>query len=160
MKRIISTLLASIGLFGATSCGAQINIGHAKILVPAGWREINKDKERITLASLDDRQQVTISLWTFDHNPTFDDFKHVCEARLKAERTEAPDAQIQADEPFKNGETFGMFFSGKEVKAGRLFSGFVTQKDAEVITIYLESIGADSKVHFQSFETFVKGLKR
>ena len=82
-----------------------------------------------------------------------------CEHRLKAEKTEAPDASITADEPFVEAGKFVMFFSGNEKAIGRSFSGFLTQKDKVLITIYVESIGVDSKIHLQTFEGLVKGLK-
>jgi hypothetical protein len=150
----------SIGLISINSCEAQVKIGKAAIAAPSGWIKLTTEQEQITFASPDHRQQATISLMTFKAKPTFEEFKRICAHRLEAEKADAPSISLQPDEAFEDAETFGMFFSGKEPGSGRLFSGYITQKDAEIITIYVESIGVDSKRHFQSFQDFVKGLKR
>ncbi len=160
MKRLLSILIISIGLIGVSSCEAQVKIGNATITAPVGWRKLNTEQERITFASKDDRQQATISVMSFGAKPTFAEFKLICSHRLEAEKTDAPNISLTQDEPFEDAGTFGMFFSGKEPESGRLFSGYLTQKDREIVTIYVESIGVDSKRHFQSFQDFVKGLKR
>jgi hypothetical protein len=136
-----------------------VKIGNAEITVPTGWRKTVDDKERINILSPDERQQATISVMRFESGSTFEDFKRLCERRLKAEKTEAPEVSISADEPFVDTGTFGMFFSGDEKVTGRLFSGYLTRKDKELITIYVESIGVDSKRHLQAFEELVRGLK-
>ncbi len=141
------------------SCAAQVKMGNAEIPVPTGWKRIVDDRERINLLSPDERQQATISVMNFDSVSTFEDFKRACEHRLKAERTEASEVSITADEPFVDADKFGMYFSGTEKAMGRSFSGYLVQKDKQLITIYVESIGLDSKVHLQAFERFVKGLK-
>ena len=158
VKRLISILIATIAGTNL-SCEAQVKIGNAEIAVPTGWRKIIDDKERINALSPDERQQATISVMRFESSSTFEDFKRLCEHRVKAEKTEVPDVSISADEPFVDAGAFGMFFSGNERTASRLFSGYLTLKDKELITIYVESIGVDSKRHFQTFEKFVKGLK-
>lgn len=160
MNRLISTLMIGIGLIGVPRCEAQMKIGNAAITAPSGWRKLTTEQELIRFASTDDRQQATISLMSFGAKPTFADFKRICSHRLEAEKTDAPNISLQQDEPFEDAGTFGMFFSGKEPESGRLFSGYLTQKDSEIITIYVESVGVDSKKHFQSFQDFVKGLKR
>lgn len=158
MKRLITILIACIAGMNI-SCAAQAKIGNAEVPVPAGWQEVVDDKERINLISPDNRQQATISVMGFETSPSFEDFKRLCEIRLKAEKTEAPDISITANEPFDDGENFGMSFSGNEKAAGRLFSGYLVLKDKEQITIYVESIGVDSRRHLQTFEELVKGLK-
>lgn len=141
------------------SCSAQVRLGNAEIPVPAGWKKIVDDKDRINILSPDERQQATISIMRSESSSTFEAFRRICEHRLKAEKAEAPEVSITADEPFVDAGRFGMFFSGNEKEMGRLFSGYLTQKDKEVITLYVESIGVDSKKHSQTFEAFVKGLK-
>ncbi len=96
----------------------------------------------------------------FAVSPTFDDFKAICTARLDAERADAPTVSLNAEQPFEDAGIYGMFFSGKEGQSDRLFSGYISANGKEVITIYIESIGVDPKDHRQTFEAFVRGLKR
>src|SRR5258708_36583959 len=110
MKRLISILIASIS-FMNLGCAAQVKIGSAEIPVPTGWKKIVDDKERINLLSPDEHQQATISVMRFESSSTFEDFKRLCEHRLKAEKTDAPEFSISADKPFVDAGTFGMFFS-------------------------------------------------
>jgi hypothetical protein len=160
MNRLLSTLMACIGLIGVSSCEAQVKLGNTTITAPAGWRKTNREQEKINFTSTDERQQATISLMTFGAKPSFADFKRICSHRLEAEKAEAPSISLHQNEAFEDAGTFGMFFSGEEPESGRLFSGYLTQKDKEIITIYVESIGVDSKKHLQAFQDFVKGLKR
>lgn len=167
MKGFLTKLLLLIGLAGVSSCVAQDNLGKPEaqlgkgvILIPAGWTKRNDGNERINITSPDGQQQVTFSIMNFDISPTFADFKRICSDRLEAEKAQASDISITEDAPFEDAGTFGMFFSGKESSTNRLFSGYVTQKGLEVHTVYLESIGTDSKKHLAVFETFVNGFKR
>ena len=160
MSRLLSTLMICLGLVGISCCEAQVKIGNATIAAPDGWHKVNAEQERITFASKDDRQQTTISVMTFGAKQTFAEFKRICSLRLEAEKADARSISLTQDEPFEDSGTFGMFFSGKEPESGRLFSGYITQKDTEIVTIYVESIDVDSKRHFESFQDFVKGLKR
>jgi hypothetical protein len=158
MKRLILILTVSMALL-SLSCDAQVKLGNAEIKVPARWRTIVDDKERINILSADERQQATVSIQRFDSRATFEDFKRLCEIRQKAEKADVPDVLISAEEPFVDGGIFKMSYSGNEKAMGRLFSGYLTLKDKELITVYVESIGVDSKKHSQTFEEFVKGLK-
>jgi hypothetical protein len=160
MKRLLSTLMISVGLMSASSCEAQVKIGNAQISVPAGWHKSHSESERIHFNTEVERQQATISLMTFSGKPNFADFKRICSHRLEAEKADAPNISLMQEEPFEDAGTFGMFYSGEEPGSGRLFSGYITQKGSEVITIYVEIIGVDSKKHFQAFQDVVKGLKR
>lgn len=167
MKGFLTKILVLVCLAGVSSCVAQDDLGKPKaqlgkgvILVPAGWTKSNGGNERINITSPDGQQQATFSIMTFDVSPTFADFKRICSNRLEAEKAHASDISITQDAPFEDAGTFGMFFSGKESSTNRLFSGYVTQKGLEVHTIYLESIGSDSKKHLAVFETFVNGFKR
>ncbi len=137
-----------------------MKIGSAQITIPSGWSKSHSEPERVNLTSKDERQQATISIMALSGKPSFDDFKLICSHRLEAEKADAPNITLEQDEPFEDAGTFGMFYSGKEPESGRFFSGYITQKGLEVITIYVESIGVDSKRHFQAFQDFVKGLKR
>jgi hypothetical protein len=53
-----------------------------------------------------------------------------------------------------------MFFSGGEKRTGRVFSGYLTLKQRELITVYVEGIGVAPKDHLASFEALASGLKR
>jgi hypothetical protein len=91
----------------------------------------------------------------------FDDFKLLCELRFKAERKAMTDGFIEPDTPapFKDGDKFGMFYSGGEPKSHRLFSGYLLLKQKELLTIYIEGIGVPTSEHVQSFKSFVAGAK-
>ncbi len=158
-------MIVFVFVAGVSSCAAQVDIkraelGKAAIVVPNGWTKSNDGNERINVTSPDGLQQVTFSIVKYDVAPSFADFKRLCSHRLEAEKAQASDITIESDAPFEDAGSFGMFFSGKEASSGRLFSGFVTQKGVEGHTIYLESIGADSKSHLGTFEAFVKGFTR
>ena len=158
MDRLI-VILVSFIVFMNFSCSSQVTLGNAEIPVPTAWKKIVEDKNRINLLSPDEHQQATISVMRFGASSTLDDFKRICENRLKAEKADAPEITVSGDEPFVDAGTFGMFFSGNEKSASRTFSGYLTLKDKELITIYLESIDVDSKRHLQTFEGLVKGFK-
>lgn len=167
MKRFLTQLLVLVGIGVMSSCAAQEEVGNeearlgkAVIAIPAGWKKSEDDNERFNITSADGLQQVTISIMTFGTAPTFADFQLICSHRLKAEKAVASDISIIDDPPFEDAGTFGMFFVGKEAGSNRLFSGYMTQEGVEVHTVYLESVGIDSKKHLATFETFVKGFKR
>lgn len=165
MKRYLTSLIAGVFFASVSSCAAQVDLGkaelgNASIGVPKGWTKSNDGSERINVVSSDDRHQATFSITTYNVAPSFADFKRLCSHRLEAEKAQTSDITIEGDAPFEDAGSFGMFFSGKEASSGRLFSGFVTQKGLEVHTIYLESIGADTKSHLATFESFVKGFAR
>ena len=160
--RFLSMLAASFGLCVAVAAQEQFTIGSASIEVPSGWRAVKKEEERLTLRSRDDRQQATISLMRFGVAPSFEDFKRFCTLRVEAEKKDLPDVFIEPDapRPFEETGSYGMFFSGGEKKAGRIFSGYLTLMKKELITVYVEGVGVAPKDHLASFETFVTGLKR
>jgi len=53
-----------------------------------------------------------------------------------------------------------MYFSGKEKKTDRIFSGLLSLKGKELIAIYVEGIGVTSTKHLESFKIFESSLKR
>ena len=163
LKRFLSAILASVGLVSGTSLsGAQLTIGEASIAAPDSWRVIKREEERITLRSDDDRQQATISWMQFGVRPSFDDFNRLCTLRLLAEKKDAPDVFITPDvpTPFDNNGRYGLFFGGGDKKSGRLFSGYLSLANKELITIYLEATGVAPEEHLASFKAFVASLKR
>lgn len=158
-KRLTSILLASLSLGGFTLAADSVSLGRATLVVPAGWKEEKKEDERITLRSSDGREQATISIMRFGADASFDDFKRLCELRLEAEKKPSEDIFVQSDGPFDQIGTYGMFYSGGEKKMNRMFSGYLSLKDKELITIYIEGIGIAPKEHLETFKTFVGGMK-
>jgi len=162
LKQILTAILASLGFASISLAGTQFTIGESSITAPDGWREIKREEQRVTLRSADDRQQATVSLMQFGTAPSFDEFKRLCALRYKAEKSDAPDAfmEPEAPAPFEKEGRYGLFFSGGEKKSGRIFSGYISLVNKELITIYLEAAGVAPKEHLASFEAFVSSLKR
>ena len=70
------------------------------------------------------------------------------------------DGFVEADAPFQNSGSFGMFFFGGDKKVRRTFSGYLFLEKNELITIYVEGVGVAPKEHLLTFQTIVKSLKR
>ena len=160
MKRFLSSIVAAVGL---TSCGPappHFTIGTADIVAPAGWTEQSRTDGRLTLRAPDGRQQATLSVMRFGADPSFDEFKRVCQLRLDAEKKDSPDCCTQSDPPFDLKGKFGMFYSGGDKKAARVFSGYLSLERRELLVIYLEGLGVDPKEHVEVFQIFVKGVTR
>ena len=160
LKRIISAVAVWVGLTCAAAAEPHFTIGGAVVAAPAGWREVKKEDERITLHSPDDRQQATISVMYFGADASFEDFKRLCALRIEAEKKELGSGFIEPTAPYEKGGRFGMMFYGGEKKTGRIFAGHLSLEKKALITIYLEGSGVDPKQHMELFETFVTGLKR
>lgn len=162
LKRLFHLIAVSIGLSGAAIAQEHSTLDNASIVVPAGWREVKKEEDRLTFRSSDDRQQATISLMQFGVSPSFEDFKRLCQLRVEAEKKAAPNAFIDPDAPvpFEKSGGFGMFYSGGEKQTGRIFSCYLSLANKGLFTIYLEGVGVVPKDHLKSFEAFVSGLKR
>jgi hypothetical protein len=158
LKRIVSTFASSVGLAGALAAETQFSIGSATIEVPKGWSEAKREPERIVLRSADGHQQATVSLMRLNADASFQDFKRLCDHRIEAEKKVVSDGFVQPDAPFKQAGTFGMYFSGGDKKANRAFSGYLTLKKRELITIYVEGMGIAPKDHLESFKKFASGL--
>ena len=137
----------------------EIFLGNNKFSIPTNWVTAKTNLDSIVLRSPSTKQQATISILQFGSDASFEDFKRLCDKRLEAEKKESSNVFIEPSEPFKSGEKFGMFYSGGDKKAGRMFSGFLSLNKRELTTIYVESIGADSVSHLKTFQEFVKGMK-
>ena len=137
-------------------------LGHTSLTLPSGWREIRSSSERMVFASSDGRQQLTVSLMRFGAAVTFEDFRLLCEKRIESERRELADGVIRPDtpNPFENSDGFGMFYSGEDRKGGRLFSGYLSYRDSELVAVYLEGLGVAPTEHLESFKTVVSSLRR
>jgi hypothetical protein len=161
MKIVFAILALSI-----SSCinhhQEAFTLGHTSFTLPPGWSEIRSSSERRVFGSSDGRQQLTISLMRFGAAVTFEDFGLLCQKRIESERRELADGFIQPDtpNPFENSDGFGMFYSGEDRKSGRLFSGYLSYKDSELVAVYLEGLGVAPKDHLESFKTIVSGLGR
>jgi hypothetical protein len=160
MKRILSTIAATVGLANAVSAQQHYTIGSADIATPAGWSEVKREEDRLTLRSVDGHQQATISIMRFGADASFEDFKRLCQLRIEAEKKDLSDGFVQAEPPFEIKDKFGMFYSGGDKKAGRVFSGYLSLTKRELVTVYLEGLGITPKDHLQTFQAFVQGLKR
>lgn len=160
MKRFLASIAAAIGLTGTTYAQQHFVIGSADIAAPAGWSEVKKEDERLTLQSADGREYATVSIMRFGADASFEDFKRLCQLRLEAEKKGAPDCFLQPAEPFDLKGKFGMFYSGGEKKAGRVFSGYLSLVKRELVVIYLEGIGVEPKKHLETFHAFAEGLTR
>ena len=160
MKRFLATIAAAVGLAGTVSAQQHFSIGSADVAAPAGWSEVKREEERLTLQSSDGREYATVSIMRFGADASFDDFKRLCQLRLDAEKKDSPECFIQAEPPFEIKNKFGLFYSGGVKKTGRVFSGYLSLTKRELVTIYIEGIGIDPKDHLQTFQSFVQGLNR
>ncbi|HVU33822.1 MAG TPA: hypothetical protein VHE61_10330 [Opitutaceae bacterium] len=160
-KRLISSIAARIALARTPKAAETFAIGGAAIPTPGGWNVVNQRGNRIVFQSEDQRQQATLSVSYFGNPPSFDDFKALSTRRLQAEKKAAPDAFLEPDPPvpFEKDGRFGLLYTGGQKSSGRVFScSFGFEKD-ELVTVYVEGIGIDPKVHLASFETFVAAVR-
>jgi hypothetical protein len=159
LRRLVATLVAGIGP-GAAAAQQHLTIGHCELIVPLGWNQISKSDERIVLRRTDGKQQATISVLEFTKDPTFDEFKRICQHRIEAENKELEDGFIQPEEPSEDHGAYGMLFSGGDRKTGRVFSGYLSLMRKELLTVYVEGLGVTPKENLETFAQFVKGTKR
>jgi hypothetical protein len=92
-------------------------IGNAQIVTPDGWTSVSQTDEKLVLCS-SRQQQATISVMHFDNDATFEQFKTLCDIRIKGEMQFAPDGFVERETPFKDQTGFGMFFYGGTRRAG------------------------------------------
>lgn len=149
---------------GALSAAAfrieqRIELGSAGFFPPDGWQAIKKTDNICVLRPSDDTRQLTISLLRFRSAPSFDAFKAICGKRINAERHELADGTIDTLEPEISEGRFTEFFSGKDVKYGRVFIGCLLLVGAELFTIYLEATGTSPQEHWDSFISLVSQFR-
>jgi len=53
-----------------------------------------------------------------------------------------------------------MFFFGDDRCVGRIFFGYVSLAQRELVMMFVEGIGVDPQTHAKDFHSFVKGLRR
>lgn len=156
-KRIFTVLGLSAA---AVSAASQISFGGCDVAAPAGWQEVKRTTNALTLQSSDGKEQAMITTMSFGSEATFDDFKRICQKRIEAEKRDLNDGFVDPSEPFKDGSLFGMMFSGGDKKSGRVFSGYLSYTKRELVTLYIEGVGVSPTNHLATFKQFVRGLKR
>lgn len=162
LKRLISTLIASIGVSSPATAPHHFTLANAEITAPPGWHQVNKTEDKLVLRTSNQHEQATISVLRLGADATLEDFMRLCQLRIEAERKELGDGFIEpeAPKPFKDGDIFGLLYSGGEKKTGRVFSAYLSLARREFLTIYVEGVGVAPKHHLESFKVFVDGLKR
>lgn len=92
---------------------------------------------------------------------TFEEFKDFCDVRIANERKFLSDGFIEPTNPtpFKDGESFGMSYSGGDRKSGRVFSAYFSLRDGEIVTVYVEGFDVSPNDHLQAFKAFLAGTK-
>ena len=163
LKRLMSILGVGAGPASPHAGQSQLRWGNvATILYPETWQKVKQTNEKAVLRSPDAHQQATISLMYFNIRPNFDAFRELCEVRYKAERQDETEIVIEppSPQPCEQGSAYIMSYSGSNKKNDRVFSGYLSLADRELITIYLEGISVGPEIHLNSFQQLVKGLKR
>jgi hypothetical protein len=137
-------------------------LGKSEITAPNGWVEFKKTEDKLVLRSPDQHQQATITVVELSADPTLENFTRLCQRRIDAEKSELSDGFIEPEnpKPIKNGDTFGLLYSGGDKKTGRVFSAYLSSKRREFLTLYVEGVAIAPKDHLESFKAFVSGLKR
>jgi hypothetical protein len=103
-------------------------------------------------------QQVTLSTMQFATPPTFAEFEALCATRIAAEKVFAADASIQTERASGNNGMYAFTFSGTDNASGRVFSGLLTLKQSQLVTLYLESAGVSANDHRKTFAEFARGV--
>lgn len=160
LQRLLSSLTANMRPASHARDQERLTIGNAAIVLPSGWILLKTDEELASARSSDGHQRVTMSILRFKAKASFEDFKQLCSRRIEAEKKVLEDGFVEADAPFQNSGSFGMFFFGGDKKVRRTFSGYLFLEKNELITIYVEGVGVAPKEHLLAFQTIVKSLKR
>lgn len=163
VKKVLSALLMGSSTLASASPPqqGQFLVGRTQVIPPSGWQLLRTEKDSLVFQTKDERQQATVSVMQLNGSATFDEFKHFCEVRLANERKFLTDGFIEPNNPtpFKDGDTFGMFYSGGDRKSGRVFSAYFSLKHGELVTVYVEGLGVPPSDHLRSFKAFVAGTK-
>jgi hypothetical protein len=162
-KRFLALVVGLAGLSASVKAdNNKLTLGSATFSIPQGWKQIDGTDDRLTFAAPDGRQQATVSVMRFEATPSFQDFELICTHRYEAEKTGLSDLNLTPTNPAPRdeGAKFTMTFSGKENPSGRIFSGLLSLKGKELVTIYLEGMGVDSKTNIDSFKEFLASLKQ
>jgi hypothetical protein len=87
IKKWLSTLLAGASLISSVSPLQTYAFGNTSIILPAGWQLVESSEDKLVFRTKDNHQQATITVMHFGVSANFEDFKLLCEARFKAERS-------------------------------------------------------------------------
>ncbi len=154
-------MIAAFLFFKGFRAPRRFELGDFKLTIPKGWREVRRIPDRVVISSPDQRQQATISTMELNKNVNGEIFGVICRDRLAAERQELRDGVISPDSPtpIKRGNSFFFFYSGVDKDDGRVFSTYMTFKEKDVLTIYLEGLGVAPEEHGAEFKAIVASLK-
>lgn len=84
----------------------------------------------------------------------------MCDLHIKAVKRALPDAYVEPESPFSDRSTLGMCFFGYEKSCGRIFFGYISLAQRELVIMLVERTSVDPQVHAGDFQSFAKGLKR
>jgi len=132
-------------------------IGNSSIVPPDGWRFVSQEDDRLVFRT--DKQQATIGLVRFDKEVTSEEFKILCDIRVKGEKKFLKDGYVELEPQFRDRDILGSFFYGADKSSGRVFFGYLCSASKEVVTMYVEGIGVDPVAHGADFRAFVKALR-
>jgi hypothetical protein len=165
-RAVARRFLCLLILLAGTGCMAiadpEVTLGNATCSIPQGWKKTNETDDRLTFSSPDGRQQATITLMRFDLRPSFPDFERICSTRYQAEKAGLSDLSLepQTPAPRNEGGRYRMAFSGTEKSNDRIFSGLLSLKDSELVSIYVEGLAVDPATNLTSFKEIVSTLKQ
>ena len=68
-------IAAAVAAVSVSAAQDHFAIGMASVPVPSGWHNVSVSPERTVWRSSDNTQQLTVSIMTFESEPSFEDFK-------------------------------------------------------------------------------------
>ncbi len=160
IRHIVTILLMALGVELAAGAEPHFSFWSCDITAPTGWTELKKKEDILVLRSEDGHQRATVSGIRLGADASMEDFKKLCAKRIEAENKAFTNGFVDPTPPFRDGDAFGMFFSGGDKKSGRVFSGYLSLAKRELITLYVESLGTGPKEHLATFKALVSELKR
>ena len=160
IKRLLVVVAGFVGMHALAFADDSYTLGSAAFSLPPGWTQADSTDDRMTFASPDSRQQLTISIMHLGKAPSFEDFEVLCTHRYQAERNGVKDIVLIPNEPAPRNDSgdFTLTFSGEENPTSRVFSGFLWIKGSDLITVYVEGIGVTSGRNSDAFHAIVKTL--
>jgi hypothetical protein len=85
-KRLISTLIASLGISSPATAQQHFTLSNAEVTAPPGWQQVTKTADRLVLRTSDRREQAVISVLRLGADANLEDFTRLCQLRIDAER--------------------------------------------------------------------------
>jgi hypothetical protein len=136
----------------------SFNIGNSQVVAPEGWTLLSQSNDKVVLCSSRD-QQATISLIHFEADVSFDQFKTLCDIHVRSANKVVTDGFVEPESPFPDRGTFGMCFYGGDRSCGRVFFGYLSLAQRDLVTMFVEGVGVDPETHARDCQAVVKGLK-